>query len=471
MNILILYHSAETFTNTVFEHLDAFSRFSAHRYFFCHHDENEPFRVDLSRFDAVVIHFCLRLPYDQISEAAAGRLAAFHGPKVLLIQDEYDHTRRAWHWMNRLGIDLVFTVVPQPHVARIYPPGEFPSTRFVSNLTGYVPEALSEAREVLPPSRRSLLVGYRGRPLPVRYGELGREKVGIGRMVREYCQGRGLACDIEWTEEARIYGAAWYGFVSSCRAMLGSESGSNVFDWDGTLQDRIDEFRAAHPDAGDEEIYRTIVAPAEMPGLMNQVSPRIFESIAFRTVLVLFEGSYSGVVQPWEHYIPLRKDGSNLDEVFERLQDGAFVDAMAERAWQHVIGSGRYSYPEFIRMTDRQIEATAQALAASAPPAGRVFDAGGSYDPPTAITSLPIRTPPPVLAPAPDPSTSQASASPEVVEAWEPPSRWTRLRQAAMLVWSCVPAPVRDVLRPLVNGALRPAARAVHSIHKARLRR
>ena len=87
-------------------------------------------------------------------------------------------------------------------------------------------------------------------------------------------------------------------------------------------------------------------------GLMNQISPRVFEAISLRTVLVLFEGAYSGILEPHKHYYPLAKDGSNLTEVFTSLQDGALLDAMAERAYDDVIKSGRWSYEAFITVVD-----------------------------------------------------------------------------------------------------------------------
>lgn len=49
----------------------------------------------------------------------------------------------------------------------------------------------------------------------------------------------------------------------------------------------------------------------------------------------------------------------------------------------------------------------------------------------------------------------------------EPPSRWSRLRQAAVLVWSCTPAPVRTVVRPIVNRVLRPLARSSRRAYAA----
>ena len=379
MNILVLYNEYETFTSTVYEHLDSFARFSSARIFFAHQNAGSNHPTDLHLFDAVIIHYSLRLPFDQIAEPAAQALIAYHGLKVLFIQDEYDHTQRAWHWIRRLGIRLVFSAVPRESLAIVYPPSELPGVRVVSNLTGYVPEALGGIGEHAPPSQRPLKIGYRGRALPIRYGALGQEKIEIGRIVKDYCWSAGIEHDIEWKESARLYGDRWYRFIASCRAVLGSESGSNVFDWDGTLDAKIAAYRSAHRRASDHEIYDAVIAPLEMPGLMNQVSARVFEAIACRTALVLFDGRYSGAVMADCHFIPLRKDGSNMPEVIERLRDTTAVDAMTERAYQDVLASGRYSYRTFIAMVDAEIGAALKTVPGVSRPA--TLPAGGGATP------------------------------------------------------------------------------------------
>lgn len=437
MNVLVLYHATQTYTNTVFEHLNAFARFSKNRYWFCHHDGLAPLDVDLSAFDVVVVHYTLRLAFSQISAAAAERLRAYGGLKILFIQDEYDHTHCTWEWIKRLDIRLVFTVVPEPHIARIYPPAEFPRTRFVSNLTGYVPEELTQSRAITAPSQRGLVVGYRGRALPSRYGVLGQEKVNIGRMVKAYCDARGIRNNIAWAEESRIYGPKWYEFLASCRAMLGSESGSNVFDWDGQLQARMVQYRLDHPWASEEDCRDAVVAPLEMPGVMNQVSPRVFEAISMRTALVLFEGTYSGVVEPERHYIPLRKDGRNLDEVMARLRDSAFVDAMAERAWHDVIASGRYGYPAFVAMTDGEIDRSIQELGL-VQAAARKVPAPSNPKVSNDITTVPIR--------------------------WRIPSKaWVILGRVPFWVWDRLPYSAKQLLRPIVRKLLLPLWRGLRA--------
>lgn len=386
MNVLILYNSTQTFTNTVYEHVASFGDHSSHRVFYTHADPVSVLNVDLDVFDAVGIHFSIRLPFDQVSPSVAQTLESFNGLKFLFIQDEYDFPQRVWYWIERLGINLVFTVVPEAGIETVYPKSKFPNTRFVTNLTGYVPEELPPTQELPRPSQRSLMVGYRGRPLPIRYGQLGVEKIAIGQLVQTYCDQHAIRNDIAWTEQARIYGPKWYEFVLSCRSMLGSESGSNVFDWDGTLNAVIERYRHENPRASDEDVYRDIVRPRELDGLMNQISPRVFEAIASRTILVLFEGEYSGVIRPGEHFIALKKDGSNLADVIQSLQNNEYIDAMADRAWTDVIESGKYSYKSFVSMVDKELQRSFSELECNAKRATPT-----SADVPTPITTRPTR--------------------------------------------------------------------------------
>lgn len=355
MRLLYLYNATQTYTNTVYEHISAFQKYSAFQSYFAHQDAYQPLGVDFSLFDAIVIHYTIRLPFNQISKDTAKNLKKYSGLKVLFIQDEYDFTSRAWKWVQQLGIKLVFTVVPEKNISIVYPPEKFPGVKFVSILTGYVPENLPIGDNFKPPSERDIFIGYRGRSLPIRYGQLGKEKIEIGRVVKLYCQQHGVPQNIEWSETERIYGPKWYEFIASCRSMLGSESGCNVFDWDGTLNDKINKYRKKNPGANDEDVYVDLIQSNEIPELMNQISPRVFESIALGTALVLFEGGYSGVIQPDKHFIALKKDGSNLKEVIDRLKDAKYIDHMVEQAYCDVIKYNGYHYQAFVEHIDQDI--------------------------------------------------------------------------------------------------------------------
>lgn len=426
MNVLLLYNSLETYANTVYEHLSSFKQFSKNNIYYCHISQHKSTNVDFNLFDTLIFHYTVRLPYDQFSNTDADRISNFRGLKVLFIQDEYDNTFRTWYWIKRLGIQLVFTVVPQRGIETVYPNHNFPDVRFVTNLTGYAPENLFVGTNTTPPSKRKLLIGYRGRPLPAHYGLLGREKIAIGKLTKEYCSTKMLPHDIEWSEESRIYGHAWYEFISSCRSMLGSESGSNVFDWDGTLASQIASYKQQHPTASDDELYSAIIEQHDQHGLMNQISPRVFESIAFRTVLVLFEGEYSGILSPGVHYIPLRKDGSNLDEVHRLLVDAEYVDAMAERAYTDIIASGKYSYRSFVQMVDTELQKSFAQLGCKQSAQLPDLTVGTELSP---ISTTPIRALPPLFS-------GQSSAV------------QNKLYTAAYRAWRCLPAPIREWSKP-----------------------
>src|SRR5262245_49279707 len=200
-------------------------------------------------------------------------------------------------------------------------------------------------------------IGYRGRVNPFWYGRLGREKLEIGQRMREVCRVRNIPSDIEWAEDKRIYGDAWYSFLGDCRATLGTESGSTLFDWDGQVRATVEAQLRQRPVTTFEEIYDAWLSKHDHEIATNQISPRIFEAIAMRTALILYEGCYSDILQPHVHYLPLRKDFANVDDVLARVADGAFLESLTSRAFDEIVMSGRYSYRVLVRRVDEQLTA------------------------------------------------------------------------------------------------------------------
>lgn len=357
LNVLVLYDNQSTFTNTVKEHLESFYLFSNHHIFYACGTHNALYSLDLSLFDAVIIHYSVRLCFDwHISTFYAESIRQYSGFKLLFIQDEYEMTETARNWIEYLGIRVVFTCVPSQYIESVYPASRFPNTEFIQTLTGWVPIYLEDNTKFSPISERKYVIGYRGRALPYWYGNLGQEKLMIGKLMRHICEEKHIAVDIEWDDEKRIYGDKWYEFIGNCKAVLGTESGSNVFDDYGHLRKNIQLEFQENPSITYDEIYPKYLAEYEGKVLMNQISPKIFEAIALKTALVLFEGSYSGVIQPHIHYIPLKKDFSNVEQVLRLLNNNNYLEDLTERAYQDIIKSGKYSYKQFIYEVDQLLE-------------------------------------------------------------------------------------------------------------------
>jgi hypothetical protein len=71
--------------------------------------------------------------------------------------------------------------------------------------------------------------------------------------------------------------------------------------------------------------------------------------------LILFEGEYSKILTPDVHFIPLKKDFSNIENVFDKIRDRAFIREMAERSYEDILRSGAYSYQAFISSFDKNL--------------------------------------------------------------------------------------------------------------------
>ncbi|KCV61283.1 glycosyltransferase, group 1 family protein [Bordetella bronchiseptica 99-R-0433] len=366
LRIAMLYDGMHSMhVNTIAEHLQAFDKYSRHEIvyitatpaFWQQSPESVEACVELSAFDAVMVHYSTRLSIrEHLDEGLARSLEKYAGLKVLFIQDEYESTEIARSWMDRLKFDIVYTCVPAEYVDAVYPAYRFPATEFLPTLTGYVPEQPGLELFGRPLSERKLAIAYRGRALDPIYGELGQEKYRIGVEMKVLATLRGVPVDIEVDDSKRIYGNAWYEFLGSARATLGTESGANVFDYDGSLRKEIARLKEENPKITFREISERVLAGHEGLVRMNQISPKIFEAIRMRTALILFEGDYSGVVRPDEHYIPLKKDFSNIDEVLEKLADDAYLQAMTDRAHRDVVESQRYSYRQFVEGVDHDLE-------------------------------------------------------------------------------------------------------------------
>ncbi|EXI69598.1 MAG: putative teichuronic acid biosynthesis glycosyltransferase TuaH [Candidatus Accumulibacter adjunctus] len=388
LNVALLFDPASCHVGTVSEHIRAFRRYSAHDFTFVPATNVsgatstiETFgSIDFSLFDVVIVHYSIRvsLPHHLVENFAIA-LESFHGLKVLFIQDEYEAVECARTWMDRLGFDLVYTCVPLEQREAVYPAYRFPATDFLPTLTGYVPEAAGIDRFVTSLAERSKAIAYRGRRLPEIYGQLGHEKYVIGTEVKRLSEAMGLPVDISCEAEARIYGDAWYEFLGSARATLGTESGSNVFDFDGSLSQQIARIKERNPKVSFTEVWNTVLREHDGKIRMNQVSPKIFEAIRLHTALILFEGDYSGVVEPNRHYIALKKDFSNFEEVVRKLQNDDLIHSMTERAYSEVIVSGRYSYRAFVECVDEDLRARCLRRVPRRPMYGAVYvvsDAG-----------------------------------------------------------------------------------------------
>jgi glycosyltransferase involved in cell wall biosynthesis len=91
-----------------------------------------------------------------------------------------------------------------------------------------------------------------------------------------------------------------------------------------------------------------------------QISPRHFEAAATRSAQVLYDGYYSGIFIPNRHFIPLRRDLKNFDEVVDFIADDRKTSEIVNCAFEEIILNRQFHYENFVEQLD---EVLAQALA------------------------------------------------------------------------------------------------------------
>lgn len=312
-------------------------------------------------FAAVILHYSLfGMDLYYFGAPLLEWLKGFQGLKIAFFQDECLNCGRRFAFIDDYGVDVVYTLVEPRHFRQTWI-GRTKAACVLYTIPGFVGRELLESAERLarenPP--RSIDVGYRGRRISRLLGEEGQEKHRIGeefvRLARQHPLGRDLVLDIASEESSRIYGEAWPRFLASCKAVLGVEAGLSVFDLDDAVSTGLARLRALDPNVSEDRLYQDVVLPHEGRLFYRTISPRHFEAAALGACQILFPGTYSGIMEPDVHYLPLAKDFSNLDEVLTRFRDEGERKRLTDNAHHDLIASGRFTYQRFVEDFDIQL--------------------------------------------------------------------------------------------------------------------
>ena len=356
---VLLYHYPTAFwfrsAATIMDHVGAFERYSRFGIRTLNTDWPLPKRIAEIDFELVIVHYsCVGAGFYPLTEDYLRWLKTSRAHKVLFMQDENRYCGHRFWFCDEIGVDTLYTCLEPSEFDKVYG-SRTRVPRIRTNVPGYVSEKMVAEGNRLgrPDHERAVDVGYRGRPLPPYSGRGGLEKYEIGRRFAELAAGSGLALDIGLEEKDRLYGKQWPRFLARCKAVLGVESGVTVYDLDDRVADQYERLTEQGVAVGVDELTEAVELEDRV--YYRTISPRHFEAAAMRTCQILFEGRYSGAMEPMVHYIPLRKDFSNFDEVLERFRDPDLRHELTQNAYRDLIASGDYSYRRFIEGFDEDL--------------------------------------------------------------------------------------------------------------------
>ncbi len=380
MKILILYQLRDrTDRSTIYEHLYSFKKFnSQHNFHYLNVFNGIPEFIKKVKYDAVILHYTFLagdrfLKDDRSWFNKTKGLEEVSGYKIAIPQDEYDHTERLCHLFKRVSVQAVYTCFDKDEdIKKAYPFEIAGVKKFFKVYTGYVDEKKisSLKSKWVPFGDRPIDIGYRARMLPAYFGRHGQLKYRLVGIFNKALKGKCLNTDIQNTnhtftdENAKVvkHGRSWYDFLLSCKAFIGCEGGSSLLDFDGSIKERIFEYSLKYPNADFDEIEEKCFKGLDYNISCFALSPRHFEAVMTKTLQILVEGNYGGIFKAWEHYIPVKGDFSNLDEIFEILKDHAYCQKITDQAFNDIVVSGKYTYANFVANVICDIEENTNGL-------------------------------------------------------------------------------------------------------------
>lgn len=365
--ILFIYHHPPMINApTIMEHVDSFAKHSQFKIWTMNTEFGFPHRMGELQFKIIVLHYSLfgfvptQLNPTQLSSKFLHYIEQCkESYKIAFFQDEHHYCQRRFNFLNSYNINCVYTLVEPAYFKDTYQKyTKVP--KLIYNIPGYVSDDMIEkARKHSKPHHdRSIDVGYRGRQLLYYMGEGAQEKYVIGTQFKEHASKLGLKLDIKTEEETRLYGHSWYNFLGNCKACLGVEAGVSIFDTEDVARTEYEYLIRENPGMTFEQMSERLLKYYEWNIPYRTISPRHFESAAFRNCQILYEGKYSGIMEPMVHYIPLKKDFSNFDEVMQLFQNKQFCKQITDNCYRDIIASGKYNYRRFIDSFDQELLST-----------------------------------------------------------------------------------------------------------------
>lgn len=354
---LIIYHWHPDLPMkaTFRSHLRSLRTYSAHDCYYLNAARSSvPYHLRHLSFDLVVFHntFLMR-KVDPVEFARVTELVRFvkDTPATLaaITSDESFNSDQLVEFIEHLGVKHVFTFANPAAIEVIYLGVDRAKVTFHPVLSGYIDDDLvskiarSAADQAL---RRPIDIGCRVTAWPS-FGSHRQMYAKIAEAFRSRAPAAGFSIDVSDDAADTFFGDAWFDFLLRCRYTLGAETGSSVLDRDGSVMASVGEYVCTHQDPGFEEV-RAACFPGLDGGLdYRALAPRHLDAVITRTCQVLVEGEYSGLLRPGDHYIELKRDFTNVDEVMEKMKDEDLRIRIVDRAYQDIVESGRYSYRTF----------------------------------------------------------------------------------------------------------------------------
>lgn len=293
-------------------------------------------------YDAVIILHSVYANSYRLNRYWENHIVSVDAPKVYFMANEYKQVQEKLALANRLNSSMLVSQTSNPLVLNKY--SEKSNARVIS-----LPHAGLDHAVFYPTCAmdvRPIDMGYIAASEPFYFGHQERFLIS-DYFLRNACR-LGLKVDISYGDNSRRLNRKGYAdFLNRCKGQIGTEAGTDFFEIDGSFRQEVIDYVESHPGWTMDDLNRIFFEKKErLPCRM--ISGRILEAAGTKTVQVLFSGDYNGYFVPDVHYIELKRDFSNIEEVIRKFRDRNESERIADAAYELVHGELTYS-----RLLDR----------------------------------------------------------------------------------------------------------------------
>lgn len=290
--------------------------------------------------------------------------------KIALPQDDYDTSGVLDRWMVDWNIDRVYSVIPH-HLNLLYP--NYSQCGDIKlGFTGYISDDWIKVWANPKPHKiRTIDISYRTHNNSVNRCSLRNLKYAIADRFSQ--QIRAIAphirLDISANTKDLIPGTRWHEFVENSKFCLTTPSGSSLLDPEGIFRRRVIQYCIRNPNANFQDVAKACFQGKDNQYIFSAISPRNIEAALAETIQIATPGSYSELMMPLEHLIPLKEDCSNVAEIIEMMQDYSFLQYIQRNCKASILDEPRLrvktivdeiiTFAEHI-VTQRRISGTTQ---------------------------------------------------------------------------------------------------------------
>lgn len=264
------------------------------------------------------------LPFEQVLKERTCKLLSFVG-------NEYDLMQKKKAFLQRIETDYIASQLPRKASTFVY---EELSAQIID-----APHALN--KNIYCPSKTNKVydIVFYGAKYGIFTGDSERNNLieSIANLTPQ------LKNKINIGKNTNLPRNRWVELLQLGKATVGAEAGTYYLDKNGSLLEQSKEFVQQNPSASLDNLLEEIFHNTSIKYVSGKaISSRHFEPVGTKTCQILLEGSFNGILKEGEHYIPVRKNFSNLNEAIDFYLDFDLRNKIVENAYSYISENHTY---------------------------------------------------------------------------------------------------------------------------------